>query len=126
MTPPRPPRVRSPAADGMDTSRPERSRESRRREGRAGDTAEPVGANFRLTACEATLRDHTTELAAQRVAIAQLTEAPQRVSNDKEAQDTRLNEVFQHVDIKFTEAIHGTQILDELHSTDPRNYSHPY
>ena len=108
MTPPRTPRVRSPAADGMDHGRPERSREARRQ-----GVSEPVGGNFRLIACESTLKDHTNELAAQRLTIAQLTEALQRVSIDKEAQDTRLNEVFQHVDVKFTEAMNRTQILED-------------
>ena len=59
MTPPRTPRVRSPAADGMDHGRPERSREARRQ-----GVSEPVGGNFRLIACESTLKDHTNELAA--------------------------------------------------------------
>ena len=110
MTPPRTPRDRSPAAGDMDdeTRRFERSRESRRR-----DNTEPVGSNFRLSACERTLRDQTSELTAQRIAISQLTEVLQRVSTDKEAQDTRLNEVFQHVDAKFTEAMNRTQVLEE-------------
>ena len=110
MTPPRSPRDRSPAAGDMDdeTRRFERSRESRRR-----DNTEPVGSNFRLSACERTLRDQTSELTAQRIAISQLTEVLQRVSTDKEAQDTRLDEVFQHVDAKFTEAMNRTQVLEE-------------
>ena len=63
----------------------------------------PIGIGFRINACEQTLRTHQDELAAQRLAIQQITEALQQNTVDKGATGQRLDEVFNLVDTRFAE-----------------------
>ena len=97
------PRTRSPAPDGDNDDR--EHRRSERRESRRRTGSEPIGMAFKLNSCERSLRGHHNELGAQSIGITQLTEAVQRLTADKDAQDQRLNGVFQHIDVKFTEAM---------------------
>ena len=85
VTPPRSPsqrvrpsrarRYRSP--DPTEDEDDEDGRRADRRERRQSRAASrpPVGEDFRLRACEQTLREHTTEIAAHRVALQQLNDA---------------------------------------------------
>ena len=79
-TTPRSPRARSPEDDDQDRreDRRERRDDRRRRE------EQPVGVDQRLRACESSLREHQNELAAQRLSIAQMTEAFHQYTKDKE------------------------------------------
>ena len=97
----RSPRARSNRRTDDDDDYEDRraERQESRREG--GD---PVGVNFRMTACEQSLRDHHTELAAQRLAISQLNDEMRKQMGDREVQNQRLDSVFSLVDQKFGES----------------------
>ena len=81
-----------------DSRRPERAerreRQQEHREGRRANPTEPVGLNFRLQACETTLRDHTNELAAQKIMMQQLVEAVKSDGINKTKLEERLNVSF--------------------------------
>ena len=55
---------------------------------------EPVGLDFRLRACETTLRDHTNELAAQKILLQQLVEAVKEDAASRPKLEERLNVSF--------------------------------
>ena len=84
-------------------SREDESRRSRERS-RDGEDEHPVGMGFRLTACETSLKDHYGEISAHRITIQQLHEAVGQLTVDRDAMRQRLDDVFGHVDVKFTEA----------------------
>lgn len=113
-TPRSTPRNRSPDRlmdndDDNDIEEEEhQARESARKQSRRMPTP-TVGIPFRIRATEQSIKEITNEVAAQRIMIQQLTEELQRQAVGKEAQDRRLNEVFAHVDNKFTEANKITQ-----------------
>ena len=107
------PRARSPARTQEEEDDDYTSRQSARRESRRRDPSEPLGFPFRLTACETSIRDLTNEMAAQRLAISQLVEESKRQYTNKTETDQRLNDVFDHVDKKFTESVEMAQTRDQ-------------
>ena len=93
---------RSPAGeDGDDSRRTERAerreRRDQEREGRNAAPTEPVGLDFRLRAVEHTLRDHTNELAAQKLMLQQVVEALKGDNIEKKKMEERL-------DVSFTQS----------------------
>ena len=94
---PRSPRARSqPFPD--DDYEDRRQERAERREDQA-----PLGASFRLNACEQSLRDQHSELAAQRIMLEQLaTEMSQQIANRAEHRQ-RLDQVFALVDQRYAE-----------------------
>ena len=97
---PRSPRARSQPLVEMDDyeDRRRERRESRREE------PEPVGYNFRLQACETSLRDHHSELAAQRLMLQQLTKEMESMISERETRSQRLDGVMDLVDQRFKES----------------------
>ena len=79
-------------------------RRAERQESRQEGEQEPVGMGFQINACEQPLRSHQDKLAAQRLAIQQITEALQKNNVDKGATGQRLDEVFSLVDTRFAES----------------------
>ena len=108
---PRTPRNRSPRPadddddDEYDDRRAERRerRDSRRVSPRGEPSQTPVAEDFRLRACEQTLREHQNELVAQRIAIQQLTEVVMTANREKEIMGNRLDSVFDLVNRRMTE-----------------------
>ena len=92
---PRTPRSNDEEDDPRRTERAER-REAREaaREARTADPTQPIGMNFRINACEQSLRDHTNELAAQRLLLQQLVEASKEDHKDKKKLEERLDVSF--------------------------------
>ena len=88
--------------------------EARRDERRDTRRDEGIGAGFRITACEQTLRSHNDELAAQRLMLKQLTEAVEKLVVDRDDTTSRLNAVFALVDQRFTEAQDGSQAISKV------------
>ena len=97
---PRSPRARSQPLVEMDDY------EDRRRERRESrqEEPEPVGYNFRLQACETSLRDHHSELAAQRLMLQQLTKEMESMIMERETRSQRLDGVVEMVDQRFKES----------------------
>ena len=91
-----------------DDARRDERRESRRR------TGDPIGINFRLNACQQSLRSHTDELVAQKLMVRQLAEAVQGLVAGKENTESRRNEVFEIVHQRFTEAQNGAQEIRDV------------
>ena len=97
ITPPHPtgsPRSpRTPRSEDEDGRRDERNerreRRNQEREGRDAGPTEPVGLNFRLQACERTLRDHNNELAAQLLMMQQIVDAVKQDAIDKKKTEER-------------------------------------
>ena len=106
---PRGPRSRSMGAAQASRDQEEEDYEARREERRESRTQEPIGISFRLNACEQSLRSHTDELVAQRLAIQELTEGVRQLATDKQATEARLNQVFGLVDQRFAEAQAGAK-----------------
>ena len=108
MASPASPRTpRSPVADDDDDRRADRAerRQNRQqeREGRNTGPTEPVGLDFRLRACETTLRDHTNELAAQKLMLQQLVEAVKSDNQEKKKMEERLDNAFAQVHQKVAD-----------------------
>ena len=113
VTPPRSPsqrvrpsrarRYRSPdPTEDEDDDDGRRADRRERRQSRAASRP-PVGEDFRLRACEQILREHTTEIAAHRVALQQLNDAILQNNKDKEVTGQRLDAVFDLVDTRMAE-----------------------
>ena len=98
QTSPRSPRTPRSNDDDEDPRRTERAerREQREaaREAKNADPTQPIGMNFRINACEQSLRDHTNELAAQRLLLQQLVEASKDDHKDKQKLEERLDVSF--------------------------------
>ena len=112
-TTPRSPRARSPEDDD-DQDRREERRE--RRDDRRRREEQPVGVDQRLRACESSLRDHQNELAAQRLSIAQMTEAFHQYTKDKEETGKKLDWVFAEFEKKVIEEESFRKELQERHN----------
>ena len=112
-TTPRSPRARSP--DDEDDRRDDRSerREDRRR--RRPVSEAPIGMDFRMRACETSLRDHTNELTAQRLMLQQMTEAFHQYTKDKEDTGKKLDWVSNEFESKVTEQEAFRKELEERH-----------
>ena len=98
---PRNPRARSQPIPDDDYEDRRRDRAERRDD---QQNAPPIGVGFRLNACETSLRDHQSEIAAQRIMLDQLTTEMQRQIADRDLHRDRLDTVFALVDQRFTEA----------------------
>ena len=99
-TPPRSPRSTRARSSDPDDFHEERRREraDRRRE---RDHDEPVGVNFRLTACEQTLQQHYAEITAQRAQLAELADEMKKQISNHGIHGQRLDAVFGLVDEHF-------------------------
>ena len=114
VSPRRSPRARSSArTQEQEEDDDYNVRQSARRESRRREPSEPLGFPFRLSACETSIRDLTNEMAAQRLAVSQLVEEIKRQSINKTETDKRLNDVFDHVDKKFTESVDMANVRDQ-------------
>ena len=112
-TTPRSPRAQSP--DDEDDRREERQERTEDRRRRRPVSEAPVGMDFRMRACEASLRDHTNELTAQRVMIQQMTEAFHQYTKDKEDTGKKFDWVFNQFENKVTEQEALRKELEERH-----------
>ena len=117
-TPQTPTRARSRRRyneDDNDDDNDNEDRRDRRRERQdRHQEDEPVGVGFRLNACETSLRDHHSELTAQRKMVNQLTDEVKRLNAEREIHGQRLDAVFSLVDQRFSEtqkAVHETQTV---------------
>ena len=113
-TPRTPARARSQRNDFENDEFEDRRDRRREREDRRRDDDEPLGSGFRRNACETSLRDHETELAAQRVMVSQLADEMKRLIGERELHGQRLDAVFALVDQRFSEsqkAVHETQTM---------------
>ena len=100
MASPASPRTsRSPVADDDDDDRraDRAERRQNRQQEREGRNTEPVGLDFRLRVCEATLRDHTNELTAQKLMLQQLVEAVKSDNIEKKKMEERLDNAFAQI-----------------------------
>ena len=111
---PRSSRARSPV-DEEDDDRHQDRQERRDNRRRRGTSEQPVGWDFRIRSCESTLRDHQNELAAQRRAINQMTEAFHQYTKDKEETGKTLDWVFEEVATKVREQKEFKKELAERH-----------
>ena len=91
---PRTPRSGDEEDDRRSERQERRDRRQQEREERNANPAEPIGLNFRLTAVETNIRDHTNELAAQRLLLQQVVEAIKQDGSDKQKTEERLNVSF--------------------------------
>ena len=92
----RSPRRREQEDDDEDDERRNERRERERDRRRRPDDSRPaVGEDFRLRACEQSLREHQTELASQRVATQQLNEAMVQNNQHKQMTGDRLDAVLE-------------------------------
>ena len=99
------PRARSFGAAQQAEDEENEARREERRESRS----EPIGVNFRMNACEQSLRSHNDEVAAQRLMIQQLTEAVQRLNAEKETNIDKLNDLVTLVNHRLAESQTGLQ-----------------
>ena len=123
ITPPHPtgsPRSPSPRNQEEDDDDPRRSERAERREqrssnrdGRAAGPTEPVGLNFRLQAVETTLRDHTNELAAQKLMMNQLVEVVKQDALDNKEMKNRLEVSFTQSNQKHADQDKETDLLKQ-------------
>ena len=97
---PRNPRARS--QPGYDDDYEDRRRD--RAERRDDQQQAPIGIGFRINSCETSLRDHHSEITAQRIMLDELTQEMQRQIADRDLHRQRLDTVFALVDQRFTEA----------------------
>ena len=103
-TTPRPTSPRTPRSPrARSQPMPDDDYEDRRRERAERREEHPIGVGFRLNACEQSLRDHHSELAAQRLMIEQLTTEMNRQMSEREEHRKRLDEVFNVVDKRYSE-----------------------
>ena len=93
---PRSPRARSQPVPDDDYEDRRRDRAERREE-------QPIGMGFQLNACEQSLRDHHSELAAQRLMLEQLTTEMSRQTSEREEHRQRLDQVFDIVEKRYTD-----------------------
>ena len=117
-TAPRTSRNRSPRREGEEEddddfdARRDQRREAQRRRA-ASNPAPPVGEDFRLRACEQSLREHQVELAAQRVTLQQMKAVFEENAKDKIITGNRLDAVFDLVDNRFTEYSEFSRNINE-------------
>ena len=105
-------RERSPDDEDHDAEDSERQRDRRadreeRRNSRPmprNASHPPVGEDFRLRACEHSLREHQSELAAHRLFLQQLQEVVTQHTQDQTTIGTRLDSIFQLVDMRMKES----------------------
>ena len=71
-----------------------RARQAEDRERRNADPSEPIGMGFRLNAVETSIRDHTNELAAQKILLQQIVEAVKDDAGEKKKLQERLDMSF--------------------------------